>query len=490
VSLDATPGSDDELFHALYYAHAAVGLNTSAMLEAAIVGTPVHTLMIPGFDEGQIGTIHFHYLVEAYGGLATVARDLDEHQTQLSSLLLHGEPQRSARSRVFAQHFLRPRGVDRPVSPILVEEIVRAAAITKRARATEPAWYGPLRRALLHVAGTRRPRATAAGDRTAVATLQSLRPARTALQELQEGTAPVFVGPWNDSVANELLYWIPFVRWACDAYGLAPDRLMVVSNGGAREWYGLLGDRFLDARSLFSSADLQRWRQRTVPQGEQDYKQAVMSPFDVEILERAARAFDVSEYQVLHPLTLFRVLSRFRKDHILAQLADVLRHEPLDASARQPVDSLPSSFVAVSLAFTEVLPDDEENRQMLTTLLEQAAATRDVVIVDCPAPPHTPARLPARVHRLDAVPGADANPLLLQTRALAQASAFAGGLGDLAVLASFCGTPAVTYHSERLPADVEDRLGVAAATAGWGAVRIERARWFKGIRLPADKVYA
>ena len=58
----------------------------------------------------------------------------------------------------------------------------------------------------------------------------SLRPVRTALEEIQQGTAPVFVGPWGDTTGNELLYWIPFVRWIAATYGLrfaAPPRVMV-----------------------------------------------------------------------------------------------------------------------------------------------------------------------------------------------------------------------------------------------------------------------
>src|SRR6185503_12402251 len=104
---------------------------------AAIVGRPVHTLVIPGFDEGQVGTIHFHYLVEAYGGLATIARDFEEHHRQLSTVL-RSEPAISQKSRAFAEKFLRPHGIDRPVSPTLAADIERAATISKRPRSANP----------------------------------------------------------------------------------------------------------------------------------------------------------------------------------------------------------------------------------------------------------------------------------------------------------------------------------------------------------------
>jgi hypothetical protein len=83
----------------------------------------------------------------------------------------------------------------------------------------------------------------------------------------------------------------------------------------------------------------------------------------------------------------------------------------------------------------------------------------------------------ARVHLL--ADRATDDVLQLQMQAVAQANAFVGSYGDLAILAAFCGTPVTAYHSERLPADHPDRVQSAAA-AGWGSVSVERARRFKG----------
>ena len=45
----------------------------------AVVGRPVHTILLPEFQENQEGTIHFHYLLTVNGGLLRAARSLDEH---------------------------------------------------------------------------------------------------------------------------------------------------------------------------------------------------------------------------------------------------------------------------------------------------------------------------------------------------------------------------------------------------------------------------
>ena len=455
ISLQSRQDDGQELFDSLSHAHVAVGLNTSAMLEAAVVGRPVHTLVLPGFDEGQLGTMHFHYLVEAYGGLARVARDLEEHHRQLSGVL-RGDPVTSATSRTFAEKFLRPHGIHRPVSPILADEIERTAAVTTRRRAANPL-YAPVRRGLSAWLSRSGRSQREAVDATMIGTSLSLRPVKTALEEIQQGTSTVFIGPWIDSIGLEVLYWAPFVRWAAATYGLPAERLVVLSHRGLPHWYGAIAHRFLEVGSLFSAGELAEWRRRTVPQHEQDPKQAVLSPLDTEIVERAARAFDVSEPQVLHPFLLFRTLRRIHADNAHDRLGEILRYEARDAGARTTRRA--DGFVAVSGECTDWLPDTNENRRFLETLATHAAAS-------------------ARVVRLDVL------PLIERETTLARADAFVGAYGETAILAASCGTPATVYHSERLPLNQLERLQAVSASAGWGTVSAHSVRRFKAVQLP------
>jgi hypothetical protein len=75
---------DDEkradYFHSLYFSRAVVGVNTSALIEAGIVGRAVYTVLAPEFSRTQQGTLHFHYLKDFSGGLLRVARNFDEHR--------------------------------------------------------------------------------------------------------------------------------------------------------------------------------------------------------------------------------------------------------------------------------------------------------------------------------------------------------------------------------------------------------------------------
>jgi hypothetical protein len=138
-----TMNADQGLYDSLHHAAAVVGLNTSAMIEAGILGKPVHTIVTERFAGGQENTLHFEYLRAENGGLLLEARSLDEHVRRLDESLRAGAETRQ-RSLRFVERFVRPRGLAMPVAPMMVEEIERIARIAKRPARTGP-WRYPLR---------------------------------------------------------------------------------------------------------------------------------------------------------------------------------------------------------------------------------------------------------------------------------------------------------------------------------------------------------
>jgi hypothetical protein len=113
--------ADQTLFDTVYHSAAVVGLNTSAQLEAAIVGRPVLTILAPEFSEGQHGTLHFSYLLKGHGGFVDVAPDFEAHRQQLAAAVAgRYDP---AVIRNFVERFLRPRGLDSPATPHMVNAI-------------------------------------------------------------------------------------------------------------------------------------------------------------------------------------------------------------------------------------------------------------------------------------------------------------------------------------------------------------------------------
>jgi hypothetical protein len=113
---------DQGLYDDLHNAAVVVGLNTSAQIEASILGKPVYTFAAGELAPGQEGTLHFYYLLSDTGGVVTSAATLDEHVAQLERGVA-GDYDRDSITR-FCESFVRPRGLDRPVVPLLADEIL------------------------------------------------------------------------------------------------------------------------------------------------------------------------------------------------------------------------------------------------------------------------------------------------------------------------------------------------------------------------------
>jgi len=130
IVLRTSDRAQQGFFECIYHSAGVVGLNTTAELEAAIVGRPVYTIVAGSEDaDGQSSTLHFHYLLEERGGCVRVARDLGEHTAQLEAAL--SSPPDQDAIRRFAGAFLRPHGVTRPVVPLLadaIEQVLREGA--------------------------------------------------------------------------------------------------------------------------------------------------------------------------------------------------------------------------------------------------------------------------------------------------------------------------------------------------------------------------
>ncbi len=128
----------DDYFDSLYHSAAVIGLITSAFVEASIVGRPVYTLLVPEFEDNQLGTVHYHYLTNTAGGLLHVAKGFDEHLRQLDAALAHP----TTEVKPFVRAFVRPHGLDVPATPLFVEKVEAMAGL-----AADPIpndWLAPL----------------------------------------------------------------------------------------------------------------------------------------------------------------------------------------------------------------------------------------------------------------------------------------------------------------------------------------------------------
>ena len=143
----ARPADRADFFDSLYHSAAVVGLNTSAMIEAAVVGRPVCTVLSPDFAATQNGTLHFRYLLPEHGGFVRAAAHFDEHLDHLMAALQGSDPGRDT-AEAFVNTFVRPLGRQVAAAEVLADAAERLANESPRLPEPAPVWTPAARAAL------------------------------------------------------------------------------------------------------------------------------------------------------------------------------------------------------------------------------------------------------------------------------------------------------------------------------------------------------
>jgi hypothetical protein len=493
--------SKNDYFDSMYHAVAAVGVNTSAQIEAGIVGRPVYSVRVPKYEGTQEGTLHFHYLLKEGGGLLHMADTLDEHARALSGALDRTEED-VRRLRSFVEAFVRPNGIDVPATPILASAVEALGAMPRRAPERLSLWLYPVRAALYPIAWTMKiVRATTRLSRKRQAQLRPLSVGNwfwkrafglldflfrfapmkrfakryivprvvphtsggdtpteemvaipRTLQKMARSDKQIIIGPWLSEVGFELLYWIPFLNWAKTYRHFDPERLVVVSRGGVAPWYRDIAGTYIDLFDFYTPATFRAKNEQRLAENKQ--KHLLMSQFDREILKVVHQHIGARGLETLHPMYMYRLFYPFWKQQMSIGLVDEFasfqRLPAIDAS--DVVGGLPRDYIAVRFYFNESFPDTEENKLFITSLLDTLTETNDVVLLnpDLHIDDHwdmRPGRNP-RIHTVDHLMTPQ-NNLAVQTKVISRARAFVGTYGGLSYLAPLYGVTSLAFYSHR-----------------------------------------
>jgi hypothetical protein len=95
-------------FETLYHSSAVLGLNTTAMVETAIVDKPCLTLLVNRYANTQELSGHFHHLTDA--GFMHITHSLDETADEIRRIMDGEDPYKSQR-KAFVKYFVRPNGL-------------------------------------------------------------------------------------------------------------------------------------------------------------------------------------------------------------------------------------------------------------------------------------------------------------------------------------------------------------------------------------------
>lgn len=109
-------------FDTVFHAVAVIGVNTSAMLEAAILGKPIISFIAERYNKTQSEAAHFRALLGA--GAMELVRTPEEFAEVVAKLLLGIDDFKNAREN-FVRDFIRPQGLEKSSGEAAADEIER-----------------------------------------------------------------------------------------------------------------------------------------------------------------------------------------------------------------------------------------------------------------------------------------------------------------------------------------------------------------------------
>jgi hypothetical protein len=490
--------SKNDFYDSLFHSAMAVGVNTSAQIEAGIVGRPVFTIQTEEHVGTQEGTLHFKYLLEAGGGLLQNAHDFDEHVAQISHAFDQRE-EAEAKLRGFIEAFVRPKGLDVPATPLIADGIEELGNLPSPSVAGTPAWLFPLRWGLYPVAiGLKLAREFTRTSRKRQRQLRPLtlggmvlkpifsaldvclrwRPAKSfvkkyvvprvvprmssdepteemvaiprIIDKLHHGTQPLIVGPWLSEVGFEILYWLPFLRWVKTYRHFDPERLIIVSRGGVAPWYEGIGARYIDVFDFFTPEQLKQRNDERIAEGQM--KQRALTEFDREVVKLVKLAVERRDAELFHPMFMYRLFYPYWKSrasiNLIESFSNFERLPPIDAS--DVTSHLPDDYVAVRFYYNSAFPQTEGNWDFVRRLLTRVTAITDVVLLNPGfiVDDHWDLKpdVTRRVHSIDHLLE-PRNNLAVQTKVISGARAYVGNYGGLSYVAPFYGVRSLAFYS-------------------------------------------
>ena len=243
---------------------------------------------------------------------------------------------------------------------------------------------------------------------------------------------------------------MPFVHQLRHRFGIAPERLIPITRGGASLWYD--APKGLELFSMRTPQDV-RVENHIQQQRTGMLKQTHVTDFDRQVIRDAAETLGLTRYHVLHPAWMYQTLEPFWEARRgLAWLQQYLRFQPFPALALDGV-TLPESFVAVRYYFRATFKASPSVVEFAKHSIRLLAKTQPVVILNSghyldDHMDYVPKNEP-NVHVLsDLTTLTPQNNLAIQSAVLQQALGFVGTYGGMAQLALRMGKPSVSVYDD------------------------------------------
>jgi hypothetical protein len=274
---------------------------------------------------------------------------------------------------------------------------------------------------------------------------------------------PIIAGPWLAEVGYEVLYWIPFLRWFQDAFGVPPNRLVALSRGGMESMYRDFAGGYVDIFDLTTPQQLAVRNAQRRSEGEGGgQKQSATSRLDEELIATARSKLGMGEVAVCHPALMFRLFRNVWHGNLPFDLLwRRTRYVAIgggrpDRTGRtfDALPGIPDDYIAAKIYAGPALSTHQTTREVVRSMVAQAATIAPVVLLD--------ADLGIDEHRdfdFDGIPNVISARALMTARTnldvqlalIARSRFFLSACGGLAWQAPFMGVPTVAiYDSDHL----------------------------------------
>jgi hypothetical protein len=157
----------------------------------------------------------------------------------------------------------------------------------------------------------------------------------------------IVVGRWDGGVRDEVLYWLPFLRWTVEHYDVDPSRVLAVSRSGVAAWYADVAKSYQDS-----------------PNGDDGAFEASAGDPQSRLSPDLLRELFADYWRGAVPVRRVLLYSRF---------------ERLRRPAHPVLENIPQPFVVVDLDSALPFPDTAANRKAARTLVARLASQRAVV---------------------------------------------------------------------------------------------------------------
>ena len=271
---------------------------------------------------------------------------------------------------------------------------------------------------------------------------------RAYLRYLASTRGPIVLGPYRSELGFEVLYWLPFLKWALKAYGISPDRCVALSRGGMGAFYGVA--HVVDLYEL-KTVDEVRLENQVDAEARGLMKQTGVTTWDREIARAAVEKAGLKGGpHLLHPAWMYWLFEDFWGDRagVVPLLSSHTDYTPLPTVNLPEGFTLPKAFVAVRFYDRHTFPLHEETRRLVTEVVHGLAETIPVVILNQATCFDDHVDLPLSGPNVYALPTVKPESnFVMQAAVLSRAQAFVGTYGGVAQWALRYARPSLSFYT-------------------------------------------